>query len=418
MPAVASDVLLHDSTVQTATEALQLAFDYAHAQAALLGDGDEETGPAQSTNLARAAARAADRVNNLQTRISGLDQQLAKTPARTRATLEAQRRELAAELDLAQQVQQTIQSMLSFTGTSGKGKSGLTGPIDELERSFPEAEHAPRNPRTGGKAAGAASTPPASTHAPAPAVEPFHPESAGILSLATEIFSVNSARTQLADLLKETDALLHEIDGVRAPVVAEIKNAVARGESLANAAPSADAAQLAAGQKEIEGLTARIKQLSTAVVPVGEQGFAVQTVRGQLVEAHASVSRQYAEIGRYLLMRVAFLVIAILAVLAISGVLTRVTFRYVKDQRRRRQFVVLRRVLVGCAIFIVVVLAVVSQFGSLATYAGLLTAGLAVALQNVILSYDGVVKALYDALAKDPRLTLATEGVPKLQETA
>jgi small-conductance mechanosensitive channel len=386
MPAVASDVLLHDSTVQTATEALQLAFDYAHAEAVLLGGGAEETGPAQSTNLAHAAARAADRVNSLQTRIAALDQQLAKGPARARATLEAQRSELAAELGLAQQVQQTIQSMLSFTGTSGKGKSGLTGQIDELERSFPEAEHAQKNPRTGGKAAATPSTPPAPTQAPAPAVEPFHPESAGILSLATEILAVNGARTQLADLLQETEALLAEIDRLRTPVAVEIRNAVARGESLANAASSADIAQLAAGQKEIESLTARIKQLSTAVVPLGEQGIAVRTCRGQLVEAHASVSRQYAAIGRYLLMRVAFLVIAILAVLLISGVLTRVTFRYVKDPRRRRQFVVLRRVLVGCAIFLVVVLGFVSQFGSLATYAGLLTAGLAVALQNVILS--------------------------------
>jgi small-conductance mechanosensitive channel len=384
MPVVASDVLLRDSTVTTATQALQLAFDYAHAEAALLGGGTAGGGPAQNQNLDQAAQRAADRVNGLKTRISSLDDQIAKAPTKAREALEAQRNELAAELDLARQVQQTIQSMLSFNGTRGEGKAGLAGQIDELERSVPEAAHGTRNPQTGGTNA-SPSRQPVAAGANA-AAEPFRPESAGILSLATELFTVDSARSGLSNLLKETDRLLNEIDRLRAPVVAEVRTGIARSDSLANSAANEDPTQLAAGQKEIEALTARIKQLSTAIVPLGEQGIAVQTCRGELVEAHASVERQYAAVARYLLMRVGFVVIAILVVLGLSGLLSRVTFRYVKDQRRRRQFMVLRRVLVGMAVFIVVVLGFVSQFGSLATYAGLLTAGLAVALQNVILS--------------------------------
>jgi small-conductance mechanosensitive channel len=386
IPAVASDVLLHDNTVQTATDALQLAFDYARAQAALLGDSGDETGPAQNANLARAQARASDRVNGLQSRIAALDEQLAKAPPRTRSLLQAQRSELNAELDLARQVQQTIQNMVSFTGDGGKGKSGLMGQIEQLERLYPEAAH-PQATRTSAKSgSGALTAAESASHAPAPTIEPYHPESAGILSLATELFSINSARSQLSDLLKQTDALLGEISRLRTPVVGAIKSAVAQSESLTDDASTQDAAQLAAAQKQIEALTARIKLLSTASVPLGEQAIAIQTCRARLDEAHASAARQSATIGRYLLMRVAFLVIAILVVLAASGILTRVTFRYVKDPRRRRQFVVLRRVLVGFAIFLVVVLGFVSQFGSLATYAGLLTAGLAVALQNVILS--------------------------------
>ncbi|HKE24018.1 MAG TPA: mechanosensitive ion channel domain-containing protein [Bryobacteraceae bacterium] len=385
MPVVSSDVLLHDSTVQGATEALQLAFDYAHAQAALLSGG-EGAGPAQSNNLEQAASRAAGRVTDLENRVAALDGQLAKAPSRSRATLEAQRGALNAELELARQVQQTIQSMLSFTGSSGQAKAGLAGQVDELERAFPEAAHAPKGPQSGGKAKRDATAPPHQTQAATPPAEPFHPESAGILSLATELFAVNSSRGHLDDLLQETDALLHGIERMRAPVVSEIRAAVARSESLVNAAASQDAAQLAAAQKEIESLTSRIKQLSTAALPLGEQGVAVQTSRGELVEARASVMRQYTTIGRYLLLRVAFVAIAILVLLALSGILSRVSFRYIKDQRRRRQFMVLRRILVGCAVFVVVVLGFVSQFGSLATYAGLITAGLAVALQNVILS--------------------------------
>ena len=382
MQAVSTDVLLHDSTLQTATQALQLAFDYAHAEVALLG-GDEQAGGTQSSNLANASARSADRVNGLQSRIAALDAQLAKAPARTRDTLEAQRREVAAQLELAKQVQQTVQSMISFAGTAAGGKAGFPGQIAELERSFPEAEHTQKNPKGGGTAGAAV---PAPTRAAVAAPEPFHPESAGIFTLTTQLIAVNNARGQLADLLAETDGLLDEIDRLRTPAVAEIKAAIARSESLAGDATTDDIAEATAGQKEIETLTARFKQLSTAIVPLGEQAISIRTCRADLSEAHASISRQYGTVARYLLMRLVIVAIAIVVVLAISGILSRLTFRYVKDQRRRRQFMVMRRVLVGLVVFGVVVLGFISQFGSLATYAGLLTAGLAVALQNVILS--------------------------------
>src|SRR6185436_857261 len=54
--------------------------------------------------------------------------------------------------------------------------------------------------------------------------------------------------------------------------------------------------------------------------------------------------------------------------------------------RRRKQFLLMRRVVVACIITAAVIMGWVNELGSLATYAGLLTAGLAVALQNVIVS--------------------------------
>ena len=90
--------------------------------------------------------------------------------------------------------------------------------------------------------------------------------------------------------------------------------------------------------------------------------------------------------ARYLLLRLGFLLGSVAVVLIISEVWRRATFRYLADARRRQQFLSLRRVVVGLALTLVVVFGLVSEFGSLATYAGLITAGLAVALQNVILA--------------------------------
>jgi small-conductance mechanosensitive channel len=87
-----------------------------------------------------------------------------------------------------------------------------------------------------------------------------------------------------------------------------------------------------------------------------------------------------------LMYRAGGLIVTVLLVLGISVVWRRGAFRYVHDVRRRKQFLLLRRVVVSGVIVVVIAVALVNEMGSLATYAGFLTAGLAVALQNPIAS--------------------------------
>jgi len=61
--------------------------------------------------------------------------------------------------------------------------------------------------------------------------------------------------------------------------------------------------------------------------------------------------------------------------------------RYVHDIRLRYQFLLLRRIVLWVAIAVVIAFA--SELGSVVTFAGLITAGVAVALQNIILSVAG-----------------------------
>jgi small-conductance mechanosensitive channel len=62
------------------------------------------------------------------------------------------------------------------------------------------------------------------------------------------------------------------------------------------------------------------------------------------------------------------------------------TFRYISDVRRRRQFLLMRRFVVGFLMGLVFILGFVSEFSALATFAGFITAGLAVGLQTILLS--------------------------------
>src|SRR5215831_4097891 len=382
-PALANDLLLRDSTHASALKSLQLAFDFGRAAASLI-DTAASTAPSaagapQGRNLAQSAARAAARVDNLRTRIKEIDAALPSARGAAVNTLRAQRKTVQAELDFAIQVQDTINTLAAFTPMNGSG--GLGPQIEELERSVPEAAQPGQPQVTPPTAATAQQTAPNTA-----AVTTFRPESAGIIGLITELFTLSHNRGQIREMMSGTDDLVRSLDRIRTPLANDVRGMVRRSETLGTISGDEDVQQLASDQREIEALAARFKQLSAVLVPLGEQNIALGSVRSNLTQALEGVSAQYSETVRNLLLRLGILALAIGAVVVISALWRRITFRYIRDARRRTQFLTLRRVVMACAIAIVVLLSFVSEFGSVATYAGLLTAGIAVALQNVILS--------------------------------
>src|SRR5581483_9814955 len=265
--------LLHDSAWDNSTTAVQKAFDYARAEAALLrrvrnqDEGAPAEAPEAGNRLQQAAQKAADRVNGIQSRIADVDAAIARARARDRDALGAQRNELQAALDLAKEVQSSIQSVAAFAGGSNgdAGVGGLSARINELAKTVPEAQH------------GASSTKPTAAAANAQsASSAFNAESAGIISLATQLFTLLHERGQVDDLLHQTDALLANGGHLKAPLVAEIRAAISTEDQLTASAASADAQALAAGAKQIKSLTARYGQVASALVPLGEETLAIQ----------------------------------------------------------------------------------------------------------------------------------------------
>jgi len=90
-----------------------------------------------------------------------------------------------------------------------------------------------------------------------------------------------------------------------------------------------------------------------------------------------------------LLLRLAILGVLIASMAGIALALERATARYVHDANRRRIFLVTQRIGIWFAIILVAAFSLASDLGSLATYLGLLSAGVAVAMQNVILAVLG-----------------------------
>jgi small-conductance mechanosensitive channel len=387
---LAGDVVSRDRLHQTSTTSLQLAFDYARAAVPLVNPptaaspnappADDRTG----RGFDQAAARLGQRVASLQSRLTEVSGEISRAPARSRAALAAERDELTAALALAKDVQATVDNLARFAATSSgasEAARGLTGQIDDLERSVPEARHTQSAKAV---AAAARPAPAAPAAAAAASLPPFRPDSAGLVALATELFSIQGDRSQLRDLLRETDALAKEIEDLRAPFGAEARDLVRR--TNVDAEPSSNPSQAEQRRRELEDAAARFKTLAAALLPLGEQGIAVEASRGTLAEWRDDLSERFTSTARYLLLRAGVLVAVLGVLLVVSEMWRRATFRYLQDSRRRRQFLILRRVVIGATFAIVLVMGFVSEIGSLATYAGFVTAGIAVAMQNVILA--------------------------------
>jgi len=133
-------------------------------------------------------------------------------------------------------------------------------------------------------------------------------------------------------------------------------------------------------------LTADFKHLSGILLPLAKASLLLDSTSNNLAEWHNESERTYRSTGRGLLLRLGVLVMALIFVGIASDFWRRAIFRYIREQRRRNQFLLLRRILVTAVIALILIFALSTEIGSLATFAGFLTAGIAVALQNVILS--------------------------------
>ena len=365
------DVIISDDLHATSLKVVQLAFSFARTEAALVGgDHNSQNAGAAGNNLQQAAARTADQVASVQSQIAQIESDLPKASGKQRELFQAQRNELNAQLALAKEIQTVIQNLVNFTGAIGSEGGALANRINELERSIPEVQG--KAPAASGKTTSQANT--------------FSPESAGVVSLASELLNNHSNRAHLSDLLKSTQNLSANIDKLAEPLVAQTRAAWQRSGQITSQINEQDPAQLAAAQKELTDLVAQFKQLSTSIVPLREEGIAVNTAQSYLQESIGRIDSESSRTGRYLLLKAVTLAVVLGIVLLIGEVWRRATFRYVRDPRRRRQFLLLRRIVMALTVALSIVFWFVSELGSLATYAGFVTAGVAVALQSPILA--------------------------------
>jgi len=377
-----SEAFYLENARNLAKQALQLAFQSAEAEAALLttekGGQAGGSGPALSSqatgekqSIAKAAADNAALINQTQSQIETLNGQIAKSSGKKQQGLISKRDGLQEQLDFDKALQEALQKLMTFMSDSAGKAGGLQKEIDELKKSVPDlfAKVAPKGTPS------APSSPPSTS-----------PQGSGLFSQAATLFSRLGDQREINQLIDGAAHVVEMARDVQSPLRTRLRATIAQGRNLANQPLPQDSAGIEANRATMNSLTAQFKQISNATLPLAQEIILLGECQSSLRQWEVSVHAGYIQILESFLVRVTILLIGIGIVLGFSELWRRATFRYVREVRRRHQVLLLRRIVTGLLMAVVLALGFVSEFGSLATFAGFLTAGIAVALQTIILS--------------------------------
>jgi hypothetical protein len=376
-----SDLLILFANRQTADKVVSLAFDIARANAELLSS---EAGAAADT-AASAASQSQSQSHSqqqaqLDTQQQAIQQEMASERKQAGADAQAKLLELQGELAMVNARRNLLDTMTEFIRSSdpkAASANALKAQIDAIAATVPSAGL--------NVAPGAAA--PTSTTASAPAAAV--PARSGIWDLGAAVFRQRNKLSTIQGIDRRTAALATTFHAISAAPLAQLQSYGARSDSLAAQADHASGAALKALRDQFDTLAWLFKQTSDILLPLGKEQVLLKQYRHNLASWQASTEKQYHEAMVALGIRLAILA-GILAVLFVLGEVWRhAVNRYVTDLHRRYQLLLVRTLVVWTIALAVICLSFVTAISTFATFAGLLTAGLAVAMQSVLVSVVG-----------------------------
>lgn len=348
-----TDVLYVNDNRQLAHQVVTLSFEFAKADAQLIANPPAPAPNDRTQRMQKRAASAAEQLRRQQERLAALQ---AQTPNNDAAIAEAQSR-----VAMAQARNDAVSGIAGFNAGGG---GDLLSQINTLEQTVP------------------ATIPPASLAAHA--VPP-----SSVIGLISDLMHLNDKAGSLQSGIRAVDILSADTRAYSTPLFGSLTPLRQRADALMNEPDTSDAAELARRKTELDALSTRFRQVSAAMLPLAKRRILLESYKGNLTRWRASVIEQYHAELRRLVYRAVALGVLFLFVVAISVIWRRVTYRYVADVRRRHHFLLIRRIVVLILVAAILTATFASDFSSLTTFVGLLTAGIAIALQDVILSMAG-----------------------------
>ena len=382
-----NDVVYRDQAVDLSAQIASFAFQSAKAEATLIpGRGTKpattSTSPAssQQQRMQSTEENIENQIKALQARQTDLDKQIAVAKPQALRQLQSERQQVQGALDLSNAMKDAIQKIVSMSDSPGS--TGLTADIDRLQHSVPELQ--------------------SNNKIAAPQLMMLDSAlNSGVTSQGSVLFQLFETRHSLDSLLENNDSLHKQALALRTPISTLLRNLVQQGQQLSQLAadstvptssvkaPSATAASAASPtppQPSIQSISSQFKALSAAAVPLSQEIILLEQSRANLAAWQTTVDREYNSILHALLLRVLIIGTALALIIILGELWSHFTNKYIRDIRRRRQFLIVRRVVVGFLSANVILFGFVTQFNSLATFAGFITAGIAVGLQTILLS--------------------------------
>jgi small-conductance mechanosensitive channel len=384
-----SDLLILYANQQTADKIMKLAFDFARANAELLSSeagvkrAAEEAASEQS--LSRLRKRLDEQRASIQAEIEASKRQLASTPNQDHA-MQARISVLQGQLDLLNARRNMLSNMAQFadeTDSTGFGANALKAHIDAIAASIPAASGTPV--RVAPAAAG-----PGSTTSDSPVVASGSSLSRfGIWDLAATVLRLNAKARTIDQIDQRTAELQETFNNIRTPPLDQLKRLADRGDALAEQADSTNGANLRGVRDQYDTLAWLFQQTSSIVTPLSKASVLLTQYRRNLANWREAIDKQYGDALEALGLRVAFFVGLLVVVFLLAHLWRRAVYRYVLEARRRSRLLLVQKIVLWALVVAIAASTFSTELSSLATFAGLITAGLAVAMQSVLVSIVG-----------------------------
>jgi hypothetical protein len=396
-----SDLLILYDNRQTATRVLALAFEIARADADLLAQQPVAASSANADAASQSLLQLQDKFlaqsTSVQTELADAQRSLASARGNDAVKLKAKISELQGEVELINTRKTLIATLVSISNdsdASGFSAASLKAQIDAMAITVPASNGgvvsaplntAPAAAASGSQPAAAGSSQPASLTVPSVSVATRF----GIWDLASNVFRLTEKISTIDNLDRRTATLQDAFAKVRGPLVDRMRGLSTRGDALAAQADSADASTLTQMRGQLDALADQIKQESGLLIPLGKEGVLLTQHRRNLANWRGIIATQYKSALQTLGVRLIILAALLVLVYVAAELWRRGVMNYVQDSRRRYQLLLLRKIALWSLTVIIVAFAFASELGSIVTFAGLITAGLAVAMQSVLVSIVG-----------------------------
>lgn len=361
------DLLFLEDNRPITTEVARLAFQFGKAVAAI--EPAEKTSLSASSDLQDFIAAKAKLDANAQNTLNELNLLGLSSPGTDPQKLDTQIAEIRRRIQVLNAMSTNYEYLLDFVrnATAGPGRAAkLAALLENLERTVPELSSVTQSVQT-------ASIP-----------VDLSSERSGIVGIILHVSALSRKEHLIDGVIERTDALSRSLQNMRAPLTEPF-----RKEFLTLSLDSTSVDVLEQQETHLTSLVADAKVVSPAIAPLMKQQTLLNLYSAHLAGWRSEIRNEYRTAWKTLLVRIGILGTAIAILLGINMLGRRLTHAHVHDFHTREMFLVGERVLLWLIIVVLVLFTFAFDLSSLATFLGLLSAGLAIGLHDVILAIGG-----------------------------
>lgn len=376
-----ADMLFLEDNRPIVAQIARLSFEFARADASMPAtpgaSGRQPAGPSSSdlAPVIEFRKQNDDAIQKTAANIDALKKQIAAARGAERRKLQPALDEAQSRLQLLQASSEGLNNLIDFVQSAGAGgtqSQNLPSVIDNLAQTVPEVnDDGTALAKLPMQNAGAAAT---------------RTRDSGILGLAGEVSALRHKLGVIDEKILLTDNLAQSAQDLRTPMAGftrTVQSIVLRNFQ------SGDLTLLQQQKAKLDALTVQVKALSPSLLALDKQGVLLGLYKSHLGNWRNTAAGEYRQAWKKLIVRALIVALIIVLLVGAGTVSRRVIVRHIQDPNRRRIVVLGYHLVTLFAVLVVAAFGIASDLTSFVTYFGLLTAGIAVALQNVIIASAG-----------------------------